>query len=182
MAAMSISHYIKDIGRGKDGARAIDRAAAADLMGQVLDGQVSDLELGAFCLAMRIKGETPEEMAGFIAATAFVPANAADISGAGATFPYPIYSKWAAQGDPRAPRCRKILGKGSVEEIGARCGFRVSRNVDPSIPFGVSSRKRTALSKPRYRTTLTFGGRWLGSTMHKHPSIAVCLWQAAYWS
>ena len=66
---MSISHYIKDIGRGKDGARAIDRAQAADLMGQVLDGQVSDLELGAFCLAMRIKGETPEEMAGFLDAT-----------------------------------------------------------------------------------------------------------------
>ncbi len=63
---MSIRHYIKDIGRGKDGARAIDRAGAADLMGQVLDGQVSDLELGAFCLAMRIKGETPEEMAGFL--------------------------------------------------------------------------------------------------------------------
>ncbi len=63
---MGISHYIKDIGRGKDGARAIDRAQAADLMGQVLDGQVSDLELGAFCLAMRIKGETPEEMAGFL--------------------------------------------------------------------------------------------------------------------
>jgi anthranilate phosphoribosyltransferase len=66
---MSISHYIKSIGRGKDGARAIDRAEAADLMGQVLDGQVSDLELGAFCLAMRIKGETPEEMAGFLDAT-----------------------------------------------------------------------------------------------------------------
>jgi len=66
---MSISHYIKNIGRGKDGARAIDRAEAADLMGQVLDGQVSDLELGAFCLAMRIKGETPEEMAGFLDAT-----------------------------------------------------------------------------------------------------------------
>ena len=66
---MSISHYIKDIGRGKDGARAIDRAQAADLMGQVLDGQVSDLELGAFCVAMRIKGETPEEMAGFLDAT-----------------------------------------------------------------------------------------------------------------
>ncbi len=66
---MGISHYIKDIGRGKDGARAIDRAQAADLMGQVLDGQVSDLELGAFCLAMRIKGETPAEMAGFLDAT-----------------------------------------------------------------------------------------------------------------
>ena len=66
---MSISHYIKNIGRGKDGARPIDRLQAADLMGQVLDGQVSDLELGAFCLAMRIKGETPEEMAGFLDAT-----------------------------------------------------------------------------------------------------------------
>jgi anthranilate phosphoribosyltransferase len=66
---MSISHYIKDIGRGKDGARSLGRAQAADLMGQILDQQVSDLELGAFCLAMRIKGETPEEMAGFLDAT-----------------------------------------------------------------------------------------------------------------
>jgi anthranilate phosphoribosyltransferase len=66
---MSISHYIKDIGRGRDGARALDRAKAADLMGQVLDGQVSDLELGAFCIAMRIKGETDQEMAGFLDAT-----------------------------------------------------------------------------------------------------------------
>lgn len=63
---MSISHYIKDIGRGKEGARSLNRAQAADLMGQVLDGAVSELELGAFVLAMRIKGETPLEMAGFL--------------------------------------------------------------------------------------------------------------------
>ena len=66
---MSISHYIKEIGRGRDGARALDRAKATDLMGQILDGQVSDLELGAFCIAMRIKGETDQEMAGFLDAT-----------------------------------------------------------------------------------------------------------------
>jgi len=66
---MSISQYIKEIGRGKDGARPLSRDQAADLMGQVLDGTVSDLELGAFCLAMRIKGETPDEMAGFLDAT-----------------------------------------------------------------------------------------------------------------
>jgi len=66
---MSISHYIKEIGRGRDGARALNRTQAADLMGQILDGQVTDLELGAFCIAMRIKGETPEEMAGFLDAT-----------------------------------------------------------------------------------------------------------------
>ena len=67
---MSIGQYIKIIGRGKQGARAITREQAADLFGQVLDGAVTDLEIGAFCLAMRIKGETPEEMAGFLDATA----------------------------------------------------------------------------------------------------------------
>jgi anthranilate phosphoribosyltransferase len=66
---MGISQYIKEIGRGKDGARSLNRVQAADLMGQVLDGSVTDLEVGAFCLAMRIKGETPEEMAGFLDAT-----------------------------------------------------------------------------------------------------------------
>ena len=66
---MGIGHYIKDIGRGRDGARPLTREHASDLMGQVLDGQVSDLEIGAFCLAMRIKGETSEEMAGFLDAT-----------------------------------------------------------------------------------------------------------------
>ena len=66
---MGISHYIKEIGRGKDGARPLQREQAADLFGQVLDGVVTDLEVGAFCLAMRIKGETPQEMAGFLDAT-----------------------------------------------------------------------------------------------------------------
>jgi len=75
---MGISHYIKEIGRGARGAKPLAREQAADLFGQVLDGNVTDLEIGAFCLAMRIKGETPEEMAGFLDATherlAHVPA------------------------------------------------------------------------------------------------------------
>ena len=62
----SIAHYIKEIGRGKDGARSLTREQAADLFGLVLDGAVSDLEVGAFCLAMRIKGETCAELMGFI--------------------------------------------------------------------------------------------------------------------
>ena len=66
---MGIGKYIKAIGRGKDGARPLTREQAADLFGQVLDGAVTDLEIGGFCLAMRIKGETPQEMAGFLDAT-----------------------------------------------------------------------------------------------------------------
>ena len=66
---MSISQYIKEIGRGARGAKPLTREQATDLFGQVLDGTVTDLEIGAFCLAMRIKGETSEEMAGFLDAT-----------------------------------------------------------------------------------------------------------------
>ncbi|MEI8157925.1 MAG: DNA-binding protein YbiB [Burkholderiales bacterium] len=66
---MGIGNYIKEIGRGKEGARSLTREQAADLFGQVLDGAVTDLEIGAFCLAMRIKGETAAEMAGFLDAT-----------------------------------------------------------------------------------------------------------------
>jgi anthranilate phosphoribosyltransferase len=66
---MSIAKYIKEIGRGKQGARSLPREHAADLFGQVLDGAVTDLEIGGFCLAMRIKGETAAEMAGFLDAT-----------------------------------------------------------------------------------------------------------------
>ena len=66
---MGIHQYIKEIGRGPRGSKPLTRLQAADLFGQVLDGTVTDLEIGAFCLAMRIKGETPEEMCGFLDAT-----------------------------------------------------------------------------------------------------------------
>jgi anthranilate phosphoribosyltransferase len=63
---MGISAYLKDIARGSAGVRSLDRGQAADLLGQVLDGSCTDLEIGAFCIAMRLKGETPAEMAGFL--------------------------------------------------------------------------------------------------------------------
>lgn len=66
---MGIATHIKVIGRGKEGARPLTQDQAHDLFSQVLDGGVSDLEVGAFCLAMRIKGETPEELQGFLQAT-----------------------------------------------------------------------------------------------------------------
>ncbi|MEO8922928.1 MAG: DNA-binding protein YbiB [Caldimonas sp.] len=65
---MSIGRYIKEIGRGREGARSLDSSEARDLMSQVLDQRVTDLEIGAFALAMRIKGESVAELAGFLEA------------------------------------------------------------------------------------------------------------------
>ena len=66
---MSITAYLKEIGRGKQGARSLDAAQAQDLMSQIFEGRVSDVQLGAFAIAMRIKGESAAELAGFLAAT-----------------------------------------------------------------------------------------------------------------
>lgn len=62
------ARYIKEIGRGKAGARALAMADAEALFGAIFDGAVPDLELGAVLLGYRVKGETADEMAGMLAA------------------------------------------------------------------------------------------------------------------
>ncbi|MGV3740839.1 MAG: DNA-binding protein YbiB [Burkholderiaceae bacterium] len=57
---------IKEIGRGKKGARSMSREDACRLYAAMLDGRVSDLEMGGILLAMRIKGESIDEIAGFL--------------------------------------------------------------------------------------------------------------------
>ena len=58
--------YIKEIGRGKEGARDLSRDDAYQLYLAMLENRVSDLEMGAILIAMRIKGESIEEIAGFL--------------------------------------------------------------------------------------------------------------------
>jgi anthranilate phosphoribosyltransferase len=58
--------FIKEIGRGKKGARSLSRDDARNLYAAMLDGRVSDLEMGGIMLAMRIKGESVDEIAGFL--------------------------------------------------------------------------------------------------------------------
>lgn len=65
---MSIAAYLKEVGRGAQGARPLSAAAARDALGQLLDGQVGELETGAFLMAMRMKGETLDEITGFLQA------------------------------------------------------------------------------------------------------------------
>ncbi|MGZ5185619.1 MAG: DNA-binding protein YbiB [Caldimonas sp.] len=65
---MSIARYLREIGRGREGARSLDVAGAHDLLSQVLDRRVTDLEIGAFAMAIRIKGESLGELVGFLAA------------------------------------------------------------------------------------------------------------------
>jgi anthranilate phosphoribosyltransferase len=65
---MTIATYLREIGRGAKGARSLGVDPARDLMGQLLDGRLSDLEVGAFAIAMRMKGESLDELVGFLQA------------------------------------------------------------------------------------------------------------------
>jgi anthranilate phosphoribosyltransferase len=65
---MSIAVYLKDIGRGAAGSRALSVQAAHDLMAEVLAGRVAAPAVGAFVMAMRMKGETLDELVGFLQA------------------------------------------------------------------------------------------------------------------
>src|SRR5713101_2545037 len=79
--------------------------------------------------------------AGFIAAAAFAPATAADISGAGATFPYPIYAKWA-------DAYKKETGIGlNYQSIGSGGGIKQIQN--KTVTFGATDMplKADALNK-----------------------------------
>ncbi|AUM01064.1 DNA-binding protein YbiB [Zoogloeaceae bacteirum Par-f-2] len=62
---MSYAPIIKEIGRGAKGARPLDAAQAESVFGDMLDGKVPELELGAIVIALRIKGESTEELIGF---------------------------------------------------------------------------------------------------------------------
>ena len=62
---MSFVHYLKEIGRGPNGSRPLDQDDAQQLMSAMLDGGVPDLEFGALLIAMRMKGESLDELLGF---------------------------------------------------------------------------------------------------------------------
>jgi len=65
---LSYTTYIKEIGRGAEGARDLNPDEAHRLYAAMLDGGVPDLELGAILLGLRVKGEASDEMLGFLAA------------------------------------------------------------------------------------------------------------------
>lgn len=66
---MSYAQYIREIGRGAEGSRDLSADDAHRLYAAMLDGGVPDLELGAIILGLRVKGESLDEMLGFLAAT-----------------------------------------------------------------------------------------------------------------
>jgi anthranilate phosphoribosyltransferase len=61
-----VNRYIKAVGAGQKRARDLTREEARAAMGLVADGEARPEQVGAFLLALRMKGEAGEELAGFV--------------------------------------------------------------------------------------------------------------------
>jgi phosphate transport system substrate-binding protein len=81
-------------------------------------------------LMLGVVGRSALAAAGLMAALAAGPARAADISGAGATFPYPVYAKWAEA-------YKKETGNGmNYQSIGSGGGIKQIQA--KTVTFGAS--------------------------------------------
>ncbi|WP_072658716.1 anthranilate phosphoribosyltransferase [Mariprofundus micogutta] len=65
---MDISPLIKRVARGKHGSENLSRDEARLVFEQLLSPDADELQLGAFLIAQRMKGETSGELAGFVEA------------------------------------------------------------------------------------------------------------------
>lgn len=63
------AQYVRILGKGKRGSRGLTEQEAYDSMGMILRNEVEQCQLGAFLMLLRVKEETPEEVAGFVRAT-----------------------------------------------------------------------------------------------------------------
>ncbi len=63
-----MQQFLKEVGRGKKGAKDLPYEAAKEAAAQIFDGQASDAQIGAFFIAERVKGETVDELLAFIEA------------------------------------------------------------------------------------------------------------------
>ena len=60
--------YVRTLGKGKSGSRSLNQEEARAAFGMILRGETDPLQLGAFLMLLRVKEETPQELAGFVEA------------------------------------------------------------------------------------------------------------------
>ncbi|WP_372763721.1 glycosyl transferase family protein [Litorivivens sp.] len=68
MSEHAFAPYVRILGKGKTGSRSLDFEEAQEAFGMILRGEVEPVQLGAFLMLLRVKEESPEELAGFVSA------------------------------------------------------------------------------------------------------------------
>jgi anthranilate phosphoribosyltransferase len=105
------SLYVATLGRGPGRSRALTRAEAADAMALLLAGAADPMQVGAFLMLLRYRGEDPVEIAGLVEGALPATRVAADVD-----LDWPSYGAGRTRGAPWFLLAALAL---------ARAGFRV---------------------------------------------------------
>lgn len=68
MSEHPFAQYVRILGKGKTGSRSLNFEEARDAFVMILREEVEPVQLGAFLMLLRVKEESPEELAGFVTA------------------------------------------------------------------------------------------------------------------
>lgn len=72
--------FVRILGKGKTGSRSLTRDEAHTAMRMILQGEVKEVQLGAFLMLLRVKEESADELTGFVEAAREVIAAPTDIT------------------------------------------------------------------------------------------------------
>jgi anthranilate phosphoribosyltransferase len=110
---MSLAPFVQIVARGKGRARPMTLAEAQEAMTLILQGDAAPEAVGALLMVMRLRGETPAEIAGFTAALR------AHVDGKlpKADLDWPSYAAGRSRGAPLFLLAARLVGQ---------AGYRVS--------------------------------------------------------
>jgi anthranilate phosphoribosyltransferase len=98
------AEVLRIVGKGPGRGRALNRAEAREAFAMVLDGRAAEIQVGAFLLLLRYRGETPEELAGFVEALRAHEGWPAPVAGGAAgsrpALDWPSYATGRSRGAP----------------------------------------------------------------------------------
>jgi len=64
----AFAEYVRILGKGKRGARSLTEEEAHAAMTMIIRGEAEPVQIGAFLMLIRVREETPQELAGFVSA------------------------------------------------------------------------------------------------------------------
>jgi len=121
----AIKPLLRDLGQGPTRGRSLTREEARQALDAILDGRATPAQAGAFLLLQRYKGETPDELLGFVDA----------VRGRASTRPLrPQVDGLLDIGSPYDGRLRSIVISPAASIVAAACGAPVLMHGERDVP------------------------------------------------
>jgi anthranilate phosphoribosyltransferase len=121
----AIKPLLRDLGQGPTAGRSLTREEARYCLDLILDGRATPAQAGAFLLLQRYKGETPNELLGFVDA----------VRGRATTRTiHPKVEGLLDIGSPYDGRLRTVSVSAAASIVAAACGVPVLLHGEPDIP------------------------------------------------